>query len=65
MNDEEIKKQIAEGVPMVIANLDNKGNVISEEAYNIENISLSEYQTEQLAKALLEACQRFILTQKM
>ena len=59
MNDEEIKKQIAEGVPMVIANLDNKGNVISEEAYNIENISLSEYQTEQLAKALLEACQRF------
>ena len=59
MNDEEIKKQIAEGVPMVIAHLDNKGNVISEETYNIENISLSEYQTEQLAKTLLEACQRF------
>ena len=38
---------------------DKKGKVISEETYNLENISLSEEQTEQLARATYEACKRF------
>ncbi len=57
--NEETRKQIEDGQPIAILHLDKKGQVISEESYNLENISLSEYQTEQLARATYEACQRF------
>ena len=41
------RKQIEEGQPIAILHFDKKGKVISEETYNLENISLSEEQTEQ------------------
>lgn len=59
MDDNEIKRKIAEGVPMTIAHLDKNGNVTAEEFYNIENISLTEFQTRQLARAILDECEKF------
>lgn len=50
---------LKEGQPIAILHFDKKGKVISEETYNLENISLSEDQTEQLARATYEACKRF------
>ena len=57
--DEKTRKQIEEGQPIAILHFDKKSKVISEETYNFENISLSEEQTEQLARATYEACKRF------
>jgi len=57
--DEKTRKQIQDGQPIAILHFDKKGKVISEETYNLENISLSEEQTEQLARATYEACKRF------
>ena len=57
--DKKTRKQIEEGQPIAILHFDKKGKVISEETYNLENISLSEEQTEQLARATYEACKRF------
>ena len=59
MDDNEIKRKIAEGVPMTIAHLDKNGNVTSEVSYNLENISLTEFQTRQLARAILDECEKF------
>lgn len=57
--NEETRKQIEERQPIAILHFDKKGKVIYEEMYNLENISLSEYQTEQLARVTYEACKRF------
>ena len=57
--DEKTRKRIEEGQPIAILHFDKKGKVISEETYNLENISLCEEQTEQLARATYEACKRF------
>ena len=57
--DEKTRKQIEEGQPIAILHFDKKGKVIFEETYNLGNISLSEEQTEQLARATYEACKRF------
>ena len=47
------------GVQTVIVHWDENGTTPSQEAYNLENISLSDWQKEQLARATLEACRRF------
>lgn len=57
--DEKTKAEIEAGVPMVIVHWDENKNVTSKEAYNLENISLSKWQTEQLAKATLDSCRKF------
>ena len=57
--DEKTKAEIEAGVPMVIVHWDENKNVTSKEAYNLENISLSKWQTEQLAKATLDLCRKF------
>ena len=44
---------------MVIVHWDENGTTTSQEAYNLENISLSDRQKEQLAMATLEACRKF------
>lgn len=59
MDDNEIKRKIDEGIPMLIAHLDKNGNVTSEESYNLENISLTEFQTRQLARTILDECEKF------
>ncbi|MGN1368501.1 MAG: hypothetical protein ACI4WX_06515 [Aristaeellaceae bacterium] len=57
--DDKTKADINAGVPMVIVHWDQKGTTISQEAYNLENISLSDWQKKQLARAILEACRKF------
>ena len=57
--DKKTKTEIEAGVPMVIVHWDENKNVTSKEAYNLENISLSKWQTEQLAKATLDSCRKF------
>ena len=57
--DDKTKTDIDAGVPMVIVHWDENGTTTSQEAYNLENISLSNWQKEQLARATLEACRRF------
>ena len=54
--DDKTKADIDAGVPMLIAHWDENGTTTSQEAYNLENISLSDWQKKQLAKATLEAC---------
>ncbi len=57
--DDKTKADINTGVPMVIVHWDENGTIASQEAYNLENISLSDWQKEQLARATLEACRKF------
>lgn len=57
--DDKTKADIDAGVPMVIVHWDKNGTTTSQEAYNPENISLSDWQKEQLARAALEACRKF------
>ena len=57
--DDKTKTDIEAGVPMVITHWTKDGNVTSQETYNLENISLSDWQKEQLARATLEACRKF------
>ena len=57
--DDKTKADIDAGVPMVIVHWDENGTTTSQEAYNLENISLSDRQKEQLAMATLEACRKF------
>ena len=57
--DEKTKTDIDAGVPMVIVHWDENGTTTSQEAYNLENISLSDWQKEQLARTTLEACRKF------
>ncbi len=57
--DDKTKADIEAGVPMVIAHWDKDGNVTSHEAYNLENISLAEWQIQSLARTALEGCKRF------
>ena len=57
--DDKTKANIDAGVPMVIVQCDENGTTTSQEAYNLENISLSDWQKEQLARATLEACRKF------
>ncbi len=57
--DDKTKDDIDAGVPMVIVHWDKNSTTTSQEAYNLENISLSEWRKEQLARATLEACRKF------
>lgn len=57
--EEETRKAIESGQPMVIVHWDKDGNVTSEESYNLENISLSQWQMDRFARATLDACKRF------
>jgi hypothetical protein len=57
--DDKTKADIEAGVPMVIVHWDKDGNVTSQEAFNLENISLTEWQMQSLARAALEGCKRF------
>ena len=57
--DDKTKANIDAGVPMVIVHCDENGTSNSQEKFNLENISLSDWQKEQLARATLEACRRF------
>ena len=59
--DDKTKADIDAGVPMVIIHWDENGTTTSQEAYNLENISLSDWQKEQLARATLEACRKFYI----
>lgn len=57
--DDTTKADINTGVPMVIAHWDENGTITSQEAYNLENISLPNWHKEQLARAILMACRKF------
>ena len=57
--DERTRKLIEDGQPVSIVHFDKDGKVTSEEKHNMENVSLSECQIEQLAKALLKPCMDF------
>ncbi len=57
--DDKTKAKIEAGVPMVIVHWNENKNVISQKAYNLENISLSDWQREQLARTTLDACRKF------
>ena len=57
--DNKTREAISAGQPMTIIRLAKDGSVISKENYNMENISLSDFQMKQLAKALLPACEKF------
>lgn len=57
--DDKTKADIEAGVPMVIVHWDKDGNVTSQEAFNLENISLTEWQMQSLARTALEGCKRF------
>lgn len=48
--DDKTKADIEAGVPMVIVHWDKDGNVTSQEAFNLENISLTEWQMQSLAR---------------
>ena len=52
-------KFIEVGQPISVIHFDKSGTTISEEKYNMENLSLSDDQVEQLAKALLKPCMEF------
>lgn len=51
--------EIRAGQPMMILRLAKDGSVISKESYNMDNVSLSDSQKKQLAKALIPACKKF------
>ena len=57
--DDKTKEAIKAGQPMSIIRLSKDGSVTSKEDYNMENISLSDFQIRQLAKSLLPACEKF------
>lgn len=57
--DKRTRKLIEDGQPISIIHFDKSGTPISEEKYNMENLSLSDDQVEQLAKALLKPCMEF------
>ena len=57
--DERTRKLIEDEQPVSIIHLDKNGNVTSKEKHNIENVSLSDRQIEQLAKSLLKPCMEF------
>lgn len=57
--DNKTQEAINAGKPMTIIRLAKDGSVISEEHYNMENISLSDFQMKQLARTLLSACEKF------
>lgn len=54
--DERTRKLIEDGQPVSIVHFDKDGKMTSEEKHNMENVSLSDCQIEQLAKALLKPC---------
>ena len=57
--DNKTQEAINAGQPMTIIRLAKDGSVISEKHYNMENISLSDFQMKQLARTLLSACEKF------
>lgn len=57
--EDKTRADINAGVPMAIVHWDEDRNITLQEAYNLENISLSDWQKEQLAGAALEACRKF------
>ena len=57
--DERTRKLIEYRKPLSIIHFDKEGNVTSEEKHNMENVSLSDCQIEQLAKSLLKSCMEF------
>ena len=57
--DNKTQEAINAGKPMTIIRLAKDGSVISKEHYNMENISLSDFQMKQLARTLLSACEKF------
>ena len=57
--DDKTRDEIRAGQPMTIVRLAKDGSAISKESYNMENVSLSDFQVKQLAKALIPACEKF------
>lgn len=57
--DDKTRDEIRASQPMTIVRLAKDGSVISKENYNMENVSLSDFQVKQLAKALILACEKF------
>lgn len=57
--DDKTKTGIDAGIPMVIVRWDENETAASHEAHSLENISLSDWQKEQLARVILEACRKF------
>ena len=57
--DNKTREEIRAGQPMTIVRLAKDGSVISKESYNMDNVSLSDFQKKQLAKALIPACEKF------
>lgn len=58
--DQDLQKAIDAGVPIIVVHFDPKtGEEISSEEYNLQNVSLSSWQIESLARALLPSIQEF------
>ena len=58
--DKDLKKAIDAGVPIIVVHFDPKtGEEISSEEYNMQNVSLSSWQIESLARTLLPSIQEF------
>lgn len=58
--DPDLQKAIDAGVPIIVVHFDPKtGEEISSEEYNLQNVSLSSWQIESLARALLPSIQEF------
>ena len=63
--DDKTKADIEAGVPMVIVHWDKDGNVTSQEAFNLENISLTEWQMQSLARRHQKGANGSMLTRIM
>ena len=60
MPDTDLQKAIDAGVPIIVVHFDPKtGEEISSEEYNMQNVSLSSWQIESLARTLLPSIQEF------
>lgn len=58
--DKDLQKAIDAGAPIIVVHFDPKtGEEISCEEYNMQNVSLSSWQIESLARALLPSIQEF------
>ena len=66
MEYDNFQKAIDDGVPMVVIHFDPKTHEeIGREEYNLQNVSISEFQAELLARALLPSIMSFMQTRRM
>lgn len=57
--DGKTKAETEAGVPIVVVHWDENKNVTLQETYNLQNISLPDWQKRALGRAVYEVCRRF------